>query len=189
MSDSFAITAEIRSDKGKGASRRLRHANQVPGIIYGGGAEPTVISIEHDHLFHALENQAIFSNIVKVAVDGKEEEVVIKDLQRHPYKPKINHIDFLRANAEEEIVKQVPLKVTGREKCSGLKLGGQLHMTEKVIHVKCLSKNLPEAIEFDIADMEVGTTLHISDLNLPEGVSSVRLNQGQDLLVARLASK
>ncbi len=178
----FIIEASPRADVGKGASRRLRRlANEIPAIIYGAGEEPTAITISHKDILKAIENEAFFSHIVTVKVDGKEESVVIKDLQRHPSKPKIMHADFMRVSADQEITVNVPLHFVNEDKCVGVRLeGGIINHLMNDIEISCLPGNLPEYIEVFMAELKVGETIHISDLALPEGVKSVVLSHGEE---------
>lgn len=177
----FVIEASPRQDVGKGASRRLRRLeDQIPAIIYGAGQEPVNIALDHKQLLHAVENEAFFSHVITLKVGGKEESVVLKDLQRHPAKPRIMHADFLRVSADQAIHVRVPLHFINEQKCVGVRLGGGVldHLLS-ALDVTCLPKDLPEFIEVDVADLDVGESLHIADLKLPQGVSSVDLAHGE----------
>lgn len=176
----FVLEASARANAGKGASRRLRHENAVPAIIYGGDKEPANISLQHHHLMKAVENEAFFASIVTLNVNGKEEPVVIKALQRHPAKPRLMHADFQRVSDDKPLHVKIPLHFINEAIAEGVKTGGGLvsHlMTE--LEISCLPKYLPEYIEVDIQNLGLGESLHISDLKLPEGVSSVSLNHGE----------
>nr|WP_298249941.1 50S ribosomal protein L25/general stress protein Ctc [uncultured Halomonas sp.] len=181
MSD-FTLNASVRNDLGKGASRRLRRANeQVPAIIYGGEKEPQPISIEKPAFYKAIEEEVFFSSIINLVVDGKSEQVVVRDLQRHPFKQLVTHADFMRVDATHEITLNVPLHVVGEEQCVGIKdQDGELHVLANEVLVSCLPKDLPDYLEIDISAAEVGTTLHLSDLSLPAGVILVDLTHGED---------
>lgn len=181
MSD-FILKASVRNDLGKGASRRLRRANQqVPAVVYGGEKGAQSISVEKTAFYKAIEDEAFFSSVIKLVIDGTEEQVVVRDLQRHPYKPLLTHADFLRVDATHEITMNVPLHVTGEEKCVGIKdQGGELHVLANEVAISCLPKDLPDYLEVDISAVELGTTLHLSDLTLPKGVSSVDLSHGEE---------
>ncbi|MCP1313822.1 MULTISPECIES: 50S ribosomal protein L25/general stress protein Ctc [unclassified Halomonas] len=181
MSD-FTLKASVRNDLGKGASRRLRRANQqVPAVIYGGEKEPQSISVEKTSFYKAIEDESFFSSVINLDIDGKKEQVVVRDLQRHPFKPLLTHADFMRVDATHEITMNVPLHVTGEEKCVGIKdQGGELHVMANEVAISCLPKDLPDFLEVDIASVELGTTLHLSDLTLPKGVSSVDLSHGEE---------
>ncbi|PMR66963.1 50S ribosomal protein L25/general stress protein Ctc [Halomonas heilongjiangensis] len=181
MSD-FTLNASVRNDLGKGASRRLRRANlQVPAIIYGGEQAPQPVSVEKAPFYKAIEDESFFSSVINLVVDGKSEQVVVRDLQRHPFKPLITHADFLRVDATHEITINVPLHVVGEDKCAGIKdQGGELHVLSNEIQISCLPKDLPDFLEVDIAAVELGTTLHLSDLQVPAGVTLVDLTHGED---------
>ncbi|BCB07282.1 50S ribosomal protein L25 [Vreelandella venusta] len=181
MSD-FILKASVRNDLGKGASRRLRRANQqVPAVIYGGEKGAQSISVEKTAFYKAIEDESFFSSVIKLVIDGAEEQVVVRDLQRHPFKPLLTHADFLRVDATHEITINVPLHVVGEEKCVGIKdQGGELHVLANEVAISCLPKDLPDFLEVDISAIELGTTLHLSDLNLPAGVTSVDLAHGED---------
>jgi large subunit ribosomal protein L25 len=181
MSD-FTLNASVRNDLGKGASRRLRRENlQVPAIIYGGEKAPQPISVEKAAFYKAIEDESFFSSVLNLVVDGKKQQVVVRDLQRHPYKPLVTHADFLRVDATHEITIRVPLHVVGEEKSKGIKDdGGELHVLSNEIEVSCLPKDLPDFLEVDISEVELGTTLHLSDLQVPAGVTLVELSHGAD---------
>ncbi|MCE9664435.1 50S ribosomal protein L25/general stress protein Ctc [Halomonas sp. M5N1S17] len=181
MSD-FTLNASVRNDLGKGASRRLRRENlQVPAIIYGGEQAPQPISVEKAAFYKAVEDETFFSSVLNLVVDGKKQQVVVRDLQRHPYKPLITHADFLRVDATHEITIRVPLHVVGEEKSKGIKDdGGELHVLSNEIEISCLPKDLPDFLEVDISEVELGTTLHLSDLKVPAGVTLVELSYGAD---------
>lgn len=178
----FELDASVRTDMGKGASRRLRRLhNAVPAVLYGADKEPVPLTIDHDAILHATENEAFFSHIITLNLGKKKERAVIKDLQRHPARPAILHADFLRVSEGSAIQVRVPLHFVNEEKCVGVKTGGGRilkSMTE--IEVTCLPKDLPEFIEVDMLEAEVGHTLHLSDIGLPEGVSSVALSHGAE---------
>ena len=176
MSDAiFNLDASIRTDLGKGASRRLRREEKLPGIIYGGEEAPVSITLDHNKVNNAADFEAFYSHVLTLNVDGKATEVLVKDMQRHPYKPKIMHIDFQRVVAGQDVHTNVPLHFVNEEKSAAVKAGGiaEHHVTE--IEVTCLPKDLPEFIEVDMAAVEMGQTVHLSDLTLPAGVASVEL--------------
>jgi large subunit ribosomal protein L25 len=182
MSEDFKLNATIRNDLGKGASRRLRRlAAQVPAIIYGGDQEPSNISVPQKDLLKHLESEAFYSHIISLNVDGKAQDVILKDLQRHPSKPIIIHADFQRVSKSTKLHTSVPLHFINEANSKGVKeQGGKIVHNLVQLEITCLPANLPEFIEVDIADMEVGQILHISDLKLPKGVSSVALSHGAD---------
>ena len=171
--DHFAINAVDRSaeQQGKGASRRLRKQNLVPAIIYGGGEEPTPISIKINELVKSLEYEAFFSQILTITTDkGDEQQVVIKDLQRHPAKGFPMHADFQRVVKGQKINMNVPLHFAGREEAPGTKAGGVLSTLVTDIEIVCLPSQLPEYLEVDVSGMEIGDLFRLSDIKLPEGV-------------------
>lgn len=174
----FSLAAKSRADVGKGASRRLRRLNkEVPAIIYGGGKDPASITLRHDDIMHAVENEAFFSHILEIDVDGTKENVIIKDLQRHPARPIIMHADFQRVRADQALHVNVPLHFLNEEACVGVKLeGGQISIQLHELEISCLPKDLPEYIAVDMLDMHVGDSIHIADLKLPEGVTSISLD-------------
>lgn len=178
----FELHAEVRKDLGKGASRRLRRLDSlVPAIVYGEGKDPVNISILHKDLTKALSNEAFFSHIITLFVGKKSEQVVIKDLQRHPSKPRLMHADFQRVSANNAIVVQVPLHFINEDKCKGVKTGGgSLIKAMTELQVSCLPKDLPEFIEVDVIGLGLGEAMHISDISLPKGVTSVDLTHGAD---------
>lgn len=182
MSDAFTLEAKSRADVGKGASRRLRRLeDKIPAIVYGASKDPVSITLEHNELWHQLENEAFFSHIISLKVDGKAEDVLLKDLQRHPSKSIIMHADFLRVDKNKAITVNVPLHFINEEACIGVKMqGGRVSHTATDIEVRCLPKDLPEYIEVDMIEVETGQVLHISDVTLPEGVESVALSHGSD---------
>ncbi|MBL1143043.1 MAG: 50S ribosomal protein L25/general stress protein Ctc [Proteobacteria bacterium] len=180
----FELVAEKREDVGKGASRRLRHAGKLPGIVYGTDKEPTMITLDHNAVMHSLDNEAFYSHILTLKTGKASEKVVLKDLQRHPYKRLLMHIDLLRVNENEALTMRVPIHFINEEKAVGVKQGGGVvsHvMTE--IDVVCLPKDLPEYIQVDMLEVEMDQTVHLSDLVLPEGVQLYsRLHGGEDSL-------
>ncbi len=182
MSTDFILQAKGREDTGKGASRRLRRlAGEVPAIVYGGKKDPTKIALTHKDVAKALENEAFFSSIISLNIEGTSEDVIIKDIQRHPAKKIVLHMDFFRVSKTTVLQTKVPLHFINEDTCPGVKLGGGIvahTMTD--IEIQCLPKNLPEFIEVDMAEVDLGDIVHISDIVLPEGVESVALNLGAD---------
>jgi large subunit ribosomal protein L25 len=182
MSTDYALNAKARDNVGKGASRRLRRlAEQVPAIIYGGEKAPENITLAHNELAHALENEAFYSQIITLDVDGKKQDVILKDLQRHPAKALILHADFLRVSKNQKLHTNIPLHFINEESSVGIKQqGGIAAHSMNDLEIVCLPADLPEYIEVDVSEVEVGQTLHISDIKLPEGVESVALSHGED---------
>ena len=181
MSVEFTLSAEVRSDYGKGASRRLRRTNMFPGIIYGGGSNPTPITLNHNEILNNLQHEAFFSHILTLDVSGTKEQAIIKDIQRHPFKQQILHIDFQRIVANEAITVRVPLHYMNEETCVGVKTeGGSINRIETEISVSCLPRDLPEYLEVDLTELKLGESLHLSDVKLPEGVTSTDLAHGDE---------
>ncbi|AMO69512.1 MAG: large subunit ribosomal protein L25 [Zhongshania aliphaticivorans] len=182
MSSDYTVSATVRADVGKGASRRLRRLEgEIPAIVYGGEKAPQMLNLIHKDLIRLLNDEAFYTSILTLDVDGQKESVVLKDLQRHPAKLRVLHADFLRVNADTPITLHVPLHFLNEDICVGVKLqGGNITHAATDIEVQCLPKDLPEFIEVDMAKIETGTTLHISDLVLPAGVSSTALALGED---------
>ncbi len=171
MSEDFIVIAEDRTDQGKGASRRLRRANKVPAIIYGGKSEPAMIQMGHDSLLHHLEHEAFYSHILTIDVGGKTEQAVLKDVQRHPAKPRILHVDFQRVVKGEKLKMNVPLHFIGEDIAPGVKLkGGVVQHLETDLEITVLPKDLPEFIAVDISELDVDESVHLADITLPEGV-------------------
>jgi large subunit ribosomal protein L25 len=175
----FNLSAEVRTDLGKGASRRLRHANKVPAIIYGGDKEPVSITLEHLKLLHNLDHEAFYSHILTIDLNGKKEKAVLKDLQRHPAKPVILHADFLRVSDTEMLKMHVPLHFINEAQAPGVKVGGVLTHNITEVEVQCLPNDLPEYLEVDMAGVELEQIIHLSDINLPKGVELVEMQHGE----------
>ncbi|MEM9101272.1 MAG: 50S ribosomal protein L25/general stress protein Ctc [Pseudomonadota bacterium] len=181
MSTNFEVNAEVRTVVGKGASRRLRRAERVPAILYGGNEEPLMLTLDHNEFIHSLEEEAFYSHVLTINIDGKAHQAILKDLQRHPYKPKVVHADFLRVSATEKLHTNVPLHFLNEDSAKGVKTGGgSIHHLMNDVEITCLPKDLPEFIEVDVKDVDVNQVIHLSDLTLPEGVSLVALVQGSD---------
>ena len=184
----FTLNAEARSDLGKGASRRLRRlASQVPAVIYGGDKAPVSISLLAKEVAKLLENEAAYSHVIALTVDGAVETVVIKALQRHPAKGHVLHADFVRVVAGQKLTAHVPLHFLNQETSVGVKQqGGEVSHSAVEVEVSCLPKDLPEFINVDMAKVEVGQIVHMSDLTLPAGVELVALAHGKDLPIANI---
>lgn len=180
MQENFEIEAVSRGEQGKGASRRLRRDGMVPGIIYGGGKDPEMFATKHSDLIQHLDHEAFYSHILTVKVDGKPQKVVLKDLQRHPAKPFVTHVDLLRVAESDRIKMHVPLHFINEDTAPGIKAGGQVSHTVTDVEVICEAKNLPEYIEVDLGGMQVGDIIHMTDLKLPEGVALVALTHGDE---------
>jgi len=181
MAQIHEIKAQNRSDEGKGASRRLRHAAMVPAVVYGGAQPPQSIQIEHNTILLAAKNEWFFSSILDLNVDGKVQKVLVRDWQKHPFKQQMLHMDFLRVNENEAVRVNVPLHFLNQEKSPAGKTSGVVishNLTE--VEVSCLPANLPEFIELDLADLKPGDIVHLSQIKLPKGVSLPALNLGAD---------
>ncbi len=180
MSEDFIVNAETRTDVGKGASRRLRHAGKVPAIIYGSGKDPVSLTLGHDEFMHHLEHEAFYSHILNVSVDGKKQKAVMKDLQRHPSKPRVLHVDFLRVSDKDVIHMSIPVHFLNEEESAGVKEGGLVSHLMTTIDIACKASDLPEYLQLDIIEVEVGGSLHLSDIELPKGVEIPALAHGAD---------
>ena len=181
----FEVIASARSVQGSGASRRLRRAGTVPGIVYGGEAAPVAIETHHNDLLLKLKKEAFHSSIINLIVDGKKEQVLLRDFQTHAYKPLVLHIDFQRVDATHELHIKVPLHFTNEENGPGVKLGGGLvnHVTTE-LEVHCLAKDLPEFIEVDLGALKVGENIHASQIKLPAGVALVKHGEDDPIVVS-----
>ena len=188
MSEGFELECFIRTDLGKGASRRLRRINSnIPAILYGGDKAPVSLTIAHKDIAKATESEVFFSQVITLNINNKKEPAVIKALQRHPAKPLILHADFQRVSMDKEILVKVPIHFLNEDECVGVKLGGgNIIKSLNEIEISCLPKDLPEYIEVDMLDIELGGSIHLSDITLPEEVISVALSHGDesDLTVA-----
>ncbi|HET7921449.1 MAG TPA: 50S ribosomal protein L25/general stress protein Ctc [Gammaproteobacteria bacterium] len=181
MAISFNLSAEARADKGKGASRRLRRANKVPGILYGAGEPALELSFSHNELNNNLQHEAFYSHILKIKVGNDEHQAILKDVQRHPAKPLIMHLDLLRVRDDQEIRVHIPLHFKGEKEAIGVKQqGGVVSHNLIEVEIACLPRYLPEFIEVDITNLELGHAVHMSDLTLPEGVRIVQLAYGEE---------
>lgn len=178
------ISAQSRKEEGRGASRRLRRAGNVPGIIYGGDSAPTPITLDHNALYHALRKESFHSSILTVSLDGKGVRALLRDVQMHPYKQLVLHVDFQRIEGNKKISLRVPLHFVNAENSPAVKLDGAvINQVIMELEISCLPKDLPEFIDVDLSEMKVGDTLHVSALKLPAGVTAVLL-RGQDPTVA-----
>ncbi len=182
MSDQFELSAAVREDLGKGASRRLRRlADKVPAIIYGGDKDPQPLTLVRKDLEKALENEAFFSHVLTIHVGNDKQKAILKDLQRHPAKETVTHADFLRIDENRAIKVNVPIHFINEAKCHGVKIqGGIIQHQATDIEVQCLPSDIPEYIEVDMLDVHTGQIIHLSDIALPEGVTSVALALGED---------
>ncbi|OGT34803.1 MAG: 50S ribosomal protein L25/general stress protein Ctc [Gammaproteobacteria bacterium RIFCSPHIGHO2_12_FULL_37_14] len=178
LTNKFEVEATVRQSQhiGKGASRRLRRNEKLPGIVYGGGKTPVSLTFEHNKVAKVLENEAFYSHIITLKIDSESERVILKDIQRHSYKPRLLHIDFLRVRADEKLHMHVPLHFLGGEKAPGMKdAGGLISHIMSDAEVSCFPDDLPEYLELDISNMQLNQILHLSDIPLPKGVELVDL--------------
>jgi large subunit ribosomal protein L25 len=184
----FELNAQARTLQGSGASRRLRRAGKVPGIIYGGDAAPQAIELDHNDLLLDMKKEAFHASILVISVDGKKQQALLRDTQMHAYKPQILHVDFQRVSATEELHIMVPLHFINEDTAPGVKLSGGLvnHVLNEV-DVECLPKDLPEFIEVDVGALEVGESIHLSELKLPKGVKLT--HEDDNSLVVGIVSK
>ena len=182
MSEAFIVVAETRVDEGKGASRRLRRLEgKMPAVIYGSDQEAQSLTLIRKDFEYMLENEACFSSILEVQVGGKSQNAIIKDIQRHPAKGFPMHADFLRVRMDQAIKVNVPLHFINEEQCTGVKLGGGMIQKQATdVEIQCLPKDLPEYLEVDMLDVELGGIVHLSDITLPEGAIATALELGDD---------
>jgi len=181
MSDKFDLIAEIREDQGKGASRRLRREGKVPAIIYGAGRPPRALAFDHNKVLRQLENESFYSSVLQVKVGDKSQAAILKDLQRHPSKPIVMHLDLQRIVEDEVIRMNVPIHITGGDVAPGVKIdGGNVSHLITDVEIVCLPKDLPEYLEVDISELQLDEMLHLSDIKLPEGVEIPQLQHGPD---------
>jgi large subunit ribosomal protein L25 len=187
MSEEFNLIAEMRDDQGKGASRRLRRQGKVPAVIYGAGRDPRNLMFDHNKVLHQLEDPAFYSSILNIKVGEKSRAAIVKDIQRHPSKKQIIHIDLQRIVEDEQIKMQIPIHYLGEEDAVGVKIGGGTVtklMTE--LEISCLPKDLPEFLEVDISDLELDQMLNVSDISLPEGVEISDIMKEQDQAIVSI---
>jgi large subunit ribosomal protein L25 len=187
MSEEFNLIAEMRDDQGKGVSRRLRRQGKVPAVIYGAGRDPRNLMFDHNKVLHQLEDPSFYSSILNIKVGEKSRAAIVKDIQRHPSKKQIIHIDLQRIVEDEQIKMQIPIHYLGEEDAVGVKIGGGTVtklMTE--LEISCLPKDLPEFLEVDISDLELDQMLNVSDISLPEGVEISDIMKEQDQAIVSI---
>jgi large subunit ribosomal protein L25 len=181
MKDNFDLIAELREDQGKGASRRLRHKGKVPAIIYGAGRPPRSLMFDQNKVLKKLENESFYSSILNIKVGEKSQAAIIKDLQRHPSKHMIMHMDFQRIVDDVEIKMNVPLHFLGEDIAPGVKLdGGSVSHLMNDVEITCLPKDLPEYLEVDVSELKLDAMLYLSDIKLPSGVEILGLVPGEE---------
>ncbi|MDJ0911461.1 MAG: 50S ribosomal protein L25/general stress protein Ctc [Woeseiaceae bacterium] len=181
MAEEFDLIAEIREDQGKGASRRLRHEGKVPAIIYGAGRPPRALAFDHNKVIKQLENESFYSSVLNIKVGEKSQAAIVKDIQRHPARRLIMHMDFQRIVEDQEIKMNVPIHLVGADVAVGVKQGGgTVSQMRNEVEVVCLPKHLPEYLELDISELELDGLMYLSDIPLPEGVQLPELAQEED---------
>ena len=177
MANDFSLTATSRTDLGKGASRRLRREELIPAIIYGGDSEPATITLRANEMVRNLMEEAFYASLIRLNLEGTEETVILRDLHRHPYKNNtIMHADFQRVNAKEELTVTIPLHFINEDIAKGVKRGGMVSHIMTEVEISCLPQNIPEFIEVDITDLDLHSSIHLSEIVFPEGVHSTLLH-------------
>ena len=177
----FELAAEAREASGRTGSRRLRRSGKVPAVVYGGGQPPSSVTLDHDSLSHQMAHESFYTSILTLKVGKASESVVVKEVQRHPYRQQIMHLDLQRVRADEEITLHVPIHFLNEETAVGVKTqGGVVEHLMSDVEVTCLPKDLPEFIAVDVADVTLDQILHLSDLKLPDGVTIAALEHGSD---------
>ena len=180
MSAALELNAEVRTEVGRSVSRRMRRVEgKIPAVVYGAAEEGLNLSLNMNELTKVMQSDAFYSQILNISIAGKSQQVVVRDLHRSPDSGKVLHVDFLRVRADQEINVNIPLRFVNEESCVGVKVGGGL-ITHNLIEVEisCLPADLPEVIEVDVADLDVGESIHLSGLNVPNNVSIVALASG-----------
>ena len=178
---SIVLNAELRTDKGKGASRRLRRANKLPAVVYGAGKDPESLTLEQKDVQYQLQYESFYTQVLELNVGGKTQEVLLRDLQHHPFRQDILHMDFQRVDAAKEVHVNVPLHFINEDVSVGVKQeGGAISHIVTEVEVVCLPKDIPEFIEVDLSEMHMGDILHLTDLKLPAGVEVLALKQGEE---------
>lgn len=179
----FDLNAVIRDDLGKSASRRLRREDKVLGVVYGGEEAATPIILEQRVVNKALEHDSFYSHILGLTINGKKQQVVLRDLQRHPYKPVVLHMDFLRVKATDKITMRIPLHFQGEAECIGVQNGGIINHLMIDVEIRCQASKLPDHIDVDVSKLEVDQSIHLSQLAIPAGAEVVMLEHGHDVPV------
>ncbi len=180
MSNVFEFVAATRDMSGKSAAKATRRQGKVPAVMYGGAGAPEMLVLDHNEVVKHLEHEAVYSHVLDVTVDGKPQKALLKDVQRHPAKPQVLHMDFMRVDETHKVKMHVPLHFINEETCVGVKLGGVVTHAMVEVEVACLPSALPEYLEVDLAKVGLGEVLHLSDIVLPAGVEISQLAQGED---------
>jgi large subunit ribosomal protein L25 len=177
----LTLNATLRDDMGKGASRRLRHAGKFPGIVYGGEKDPVSITLEQKDVQKKLPDEHFYSQVLSLNIDGASEDVLLRDIQHHPYRQEVMHMDFVRVDATHVVHVHTPLHFIGEDIAPGVKQeGGAISHVMMEVELECLPKDIPEFIEVDLSGLHTGDIVHLTDLNLPEGVTILALKQGDE---------
>jgi large subunit ribosomal protein L25 len=178
---SISLNATLRDDMGKGASRRLRHANTLPAIVYGAGKDSVSITLQQKDIQHKLPDESFYSQVLSLSIEGKAEDVLIRDIQHHPYKMEVMHMDFVRVDANKVVHIHSQLHFIGEDVAPGVKSeDGVISHVMIEVELECLPKNIPDHIEIDLSEMHVGDVIHLSDLKMPEGVEVLALKHGEE---------
>jgi large subunit ribosomal protein L25 len=187
---SFEFTAFPRATEGRGASRRMRRAGKAPGIVYGGTVKPTPIELDHNALFHALRNESFHSTILTMKLDGAATKVLLRDVQMHPFRNEILHVDFQRVDENRKIHMKIPLHFVNGEISPAVKLNGAIvsHVTTE-LDISCLPKDLPEFIEVDLTELDVGHSMHVSAMKLPPGVTVVTRGKADPVVATAIVPR
>ena len=181
MSEQVSLAASERQSEGKSANRSLRRSGYIPGVLYGGKDEPKKISIMEKDIVKATEIAGFATQILQISMDGKDVDVVVKEIQRHPATSRVLHADFMRVDPDSKITLVVPIRTLNDESCIGVKVsGGQVNHLINDIEISCLASNLPESLEIDVQEMDIGDTVSLSEIKLPEGVEITILQQDED---------
>lgn len=187
---SFKIEAQVREEQGTGASRRLRREGKVPAVVYGAGEAAQAVAVDHKEMFYALQKEAFFTQVLKLAFGGKEHNVIVRDYQMHPFKRQVLHIDFQAVNSNEPLRMRLPVHIVNAENSQAVKLqSGRVSLLSNTVDVILDPKNIPEALILDCANVQAGDILHLSDIQYPEGVQSVALKRDSNLAIATVTGK
>ena len=178
MAIEFTLNAEAREDAGRGASRRLRREGKVPAILYGGTSKPLALTLDHNELIHNLHVEAFHSHVLTIKIGKKSEQAILKDVQHHPFKNEVLHVDLLRVKKGQKLHVTIPLHFVGAEEAPGVKEGGVFSRSLVEVEVVCLPKDIPEYLEVDVSGLEIGDSRHLTDIKLPEGVEILALSHG-----------
>lgn len=170
MSVELKLDAEKRTDQGKGASRRLRRAKKLPAVLYGAGKEAVSIQLDEEQVLRLMREETFFSQIIDIKLGKQSEQALLKDMQRHPFKPLVSHMDFQRVKAGEKLTTHIPIHFLNEDKAKGVKEGGMIHHDMIEVEIQCMPKDIPEYLEVDVAELEIGDSVHLSQLAVPKGV-------------------